>query len=118
LKKLKTLIPSLREKKRYIAFQVIHEKGEDFSYSDMESALWDAMLDFYGELGVSQTSVWLMKDLWNEKRKIGILRCNHKSVQKVIASLGLIERLGDTRVTFKILKVSGTIKSIKEKVRL
>ena len=115
MKKLKILAPTLREKKRYIAFQVISEEGEEFTYSDLESAIWNVTLDFLGEYGVSKTSVWLLKDCWDPKRQIGILRCNHKSVQAVIASLGLIDRLGDNRITFKILKVSGTIKSIREK---
>jgi ribonuclease P/MRP protein subunit POP5 len=112
-KKLKALAPTLREKKRYIAFQIISEEGEEFTYSDLEAAIWNTMLDFLGEEGVSRTSVWLIKDSWNPKKQTGILRCNHKSVQDVIASLGLIDRLGDDRITFKILKISGTIKSIK-----
>ena len=112
MKKLKILKPTLREKNRYISFQVISERGEEFTYSDLESAVWNTILDFLGERGVSKTSVWLLKDCWEQKRQIGILRCNHKSVQEVIASLGLINRLGDNRITFKILKVSGTIKSI------
>jgi len=114
MKKLKTLLPSLREKKRYISFQIISEKGEEFTYSDLESAVWNTTLDFLGEYGVSRTSVWLLKDCWNQKTQKGILRCNHKSVQEVIASLGLIDRLGDNRITFKVLKISGTIKSIKK----
>ena len=112
MKKLKILKPTLREKNRYIPFQVISETGEEFTYSDLESAVWNTILDFLGEQGVSKTSVWLLKDRWDQKRQIGILRCNHKSVQEIIASLGLINRLGDNRITFKILKVSGTIKSI------
>ena len=103
----------LREKKRYIAFQVISEEGEEFTYSDLESAIWNTALDFLGEYGVSKTSLWLLKDCWDRKKQIGILRCNHKSVQEVIASLGLIDRLGDNRVTLKILKISGTIKGVK-----
>jgi len=114
MKKLKILMPTLRKKPRYILFQVISEKGEEFTYSDLESAIWNTVLDFLGEYGVSKTSIWLLKDCWNQKRQIGILRCNHKSVQEVIASLGLIDRLGDNRVTFKILKISRTIKSIRE----
>jgi ribonuclease P/MRP protein subunit POP5 len=111
MRKLKVLLPSLRERKRYIAFQVISEEGEEFTYSDLEAAIWNTLLDFLGEEGVSRTSVWLLKDCWDPKKQIGILRCNHKSVQAVIATLGLIDRW----ITFKILKVSGTIKSIKEK---
>ena len=115
MKRLKILQPTLREKKRYIAFKVISEEGEEFTYSDLESAIWNTLLDFLGEHGVSKTSVWLMKDCWEQKKQIGILRCNHKSVQEIIATLGLIDRLGDNRITFKVLKVSGTIKIIKDK---
>ena len=115
MKKLKILQPTLREKIRYIAFRVISEEGEEFTYSDLESAIWNTLLDFLGEYGVSKTSVWLMKDCWNQEKQIGILRCNHKSVQEIIATLGLIDRLGDNRIMFKVLKVSGTIKNIKDK---
>ncbi len=115
-KKLKMLQPTLREKERYIAFQIISEEDEEFTYSDLESAIWNKMLDFLGEEGVSKTSVWLLKDSWVQKKQIGILKCNNKSVQEVIASLGLIDRLGDNRITFKILKISGTIKSIKSSI--
>lgn len=106
--KLKILPSTLREKIRYISFQVISE--EPIEYSDMESAIWNTMLDFLGEDGVAKTSVWLMKDRWDGNNQKGIIRCNNTSVTDVIASLGLIDRLGDNRVNFKILKVSGTIK--------
>ena len=112
-KKLKILMPTLRERYRYTTFQIISEEGEEFSYSDLESAVWNTMLDFLGEYGISKTSFFLLKDCWNQENQTGILRCNHKSVQDVIASLGLIDRLGDNRITFKILKISGTIKSIR-----
>jgi len=115
-KKLKILMPTLREKERYIAFQIVSEEGEELNYSDLEASIWNTMLDFLGEEGVSKTSVWLMKDCWDQKLQKGILRCNNKSVQEVIASLGLIDRLGDNRITFKILRISGTIKSIREKL--
>ncbi len=108
--KLKILSPTLREKERYISFKVISE--EPISYSDLEASIWSTLLDFYGELGTSQMSIWLVKNLWNEKEQSGVIRCNNKSVPKVIAGLGLITRLGESRIIFKILKVSGTIKSL------
>lgn len=108
--KLKKLPSTLREKIRYIAFQVISE--EPVEYSDLENAIWNTMLDFLGEEGVARTSVWLMKDRWNSNDQIGIIKCNNFSVTDVIASLGLIDRLGDNRITFKILKISGTINKV------
>jgi len=89
---------------------IIPEPGEDFSYSDLESSIWNTLLDFYGEKGVSEISPWLLKDTWDSKNFTGIIRCNNKSTEKVIAGLGLIDRLGDNRVCFKILKISGTVK--------
>jgi len=113
LKNLKILPPTLRERKRYIAFQVIPETNENFTYSDLEAGVWNTMLDFLGEEGVSKTSFWLLKDTWNPKIGTGIIKCNHKSTEVIIASLGLIDRLGDNRICFKILGVSGTIKGLK-----
>jgi len=108
--KLRVLPASLRERNRYILFKIIAEAP--IEYSDLEGAIWNTMLDFLGEHGVSKTSVWLMKDRWNEKEQTCVIRCNHLSVYEVIASLGLITRLGDARVAVKILKVSGTIKGL------
>ena len=108
--KLRILLPTLREKHRYIGFQVISE--EPITYSDLESAIYNTFLDFYGEYQFSKISLWIIKNLYNEKNQILIIRCNNKSVPDVIAGLGLISRLGDTRVILKILNVSGTIKGL------
>jgi len=112
MKKLKILPPTLRQKKRYISFQVIPEIGEDFTYSDLEAGIWNTMLDFLGEEGVSKTSMWLLKDTWDPNTRIGVIKCNHKMTEKIIASLGLIDRLGDNRICFKIIRISGTIKGL------
>jgi len=108
--KLKILSPTLREKERYILFKIISE--EPIVYSDLESSIWQTLLEFYGEFGVSQMSVWLVKNLYDVDKQVGVIRCNNKSVSKVIAGLGLITRLGESRVIFKIDKVSGTIKGL------
>jgi ribonuclease P/MRP protein subunit POP5 len=109
--KLKILLPSLREKERYVKFKVVSE--EPIQYADLEAAIWNIFLDFFGELGVSELSLWLIKNLWNGENQTAVIKCNNMSVQKVIAGLGLISRLGDSRIMIKILKVSGTIKGLK-----
>jgi len=110
MKKPKTLKPTLRERNRYILFQVISE--EPIVYCDLESAIWNTCLNFFGELGSSQMSLWIIKNLYDEKKQIGVIRCNNKSVTKVLSALGLLNKLGDIRLTVKILKVSGTIKGL------
>jgi ribonuclease P/MRP protein subunit POP5 len=110
--RLKILLPTLREKERYIKFKLISE--EPVEYADLEAAIWSTFLEFYGEEGVSRFSLWLIKNLWNPKEQTAVLKCNNKSVQQVLAGLGLISRLGDTRVIFKILGISGTLKKLKD----
>ncbi len=108
--KLKILSPTLREKERYIAFKIISE--EPIVYSDLEAGVWSTLLEFYGELGLSQMGLRIVKNLYNEAEQTAVIKCNNKSVPKVIAGLGLITRLGESRITIRILKVSGTIKSL------
>jgi ribonuclease P/MRP protein subunit POP5 len=109
--KLKILLPTLREKDRYISFQVISE--EPIEYSDLEPAILNTFLDFYGEYGFSKLSFWIIKNLYDLEKQIGVIRCNNKSVQQTVAGLGLVSRLGETRITIKIFKISGTIKGLK-----
>jgi len=108
--RLKILLPTLREKDRYISFQVISE--EPIEYSDLESGILNTFLEFYGEYGFSKLSFWIIKNLYEPEKQIGVIRCNNKSVQQTIAGLGLVSRLGETRITMKIFKVSGTIKGL------
>jgi ribonuclease P/MRP protein subunit POP5 len=113
-KKLKVLPPSLRERERYIAFQIISE--EPISYSDLENAIWNCGLEFFGEYGISRGWIWLIKNLYDEKKQIGVIKTTNKSVSQAIVCLSLISRLGDVRIVPKILKVSGTIKGLKLKI--
>lgn len=109
-KKLKINMPTLREKERYIAFEVVSE--EQIAFSDLEAAVWNTAQDFFGELGTSRISLWIIKNLYDEQKQMGVIRCNNFSVDKVLTTLGLITRLGDVRIIFKILSVSGTIKGL------
>ncbi len=109
--RLKILMPTLREKERYIKFKIFSE--ESVEYEDLESAIWNTFLDFYGESGVSKFSLWLIKNLWNPEEQTSIIKCNNNSVQEVVAGLGLISRLGDDRIIIKILGVSGTLRKLK-----
>ncbi len=110
---LKILPPTLRERKRYILFQVISE--EPIVYEDLEQAIWNQFLDTFGELGVSRLDMRIIRNLYSQEKQTCVISCNNTAVQQVIAGLGLLSRLGDSRIIIKILKVSGTIKGLKLK---
>lgn len=107
---MKTISPSLREKDRYVKFEVMSERP--IEYSDLESAIWNTSLELYGEVGVAGLSMWVIRNMYDKKKQSGVIRCNNKSVGSVISMLGMISRLGDTRTVFKIIAISGTISGL------
>ena len=109
-REMKVLPSTQRGKHRYVRFQILSD--EPIAYADLDAALWNTSLDFYGEKGVSSMDLWLVKNLYDSSKQIGIVRCAHTAVPAVLACFGLLDRLGDVRVSAKILKVSGTIRGL------
>ncbi|MFH1473541.1 MAG: Rpp14/Pop5 family protein [Candidatus Aenigmatarchaeota archaeon] len=109
----KSLPPSLRGRRRYIAYQVISE--EKVLLQDLINSIWHSILNFLGEHGSSEADIWIARDIYDEKKQMGLIRCSHLTVEHIRASLALMERIGDTRVVVKVLGVSGTIKAAKMK---
>jgi len=91
---MKALIPSHREKKRYLLLIGDNlKKNVEFSIKD-----------FIGTLGLSEAS-----PRWIEcTDKNGILSINRKSLEKIRSAFLLSKKV------IKILKVSGTLKALKK----
>ncbi len=92
---MKRLLPSLREKKRYIVFEGGSLKNID-----------EALNKFLGILGMSKVNPVVMKDKIKDKK--GIIRINHAYKDEVIVALSLVKGL-------KIIGVSGILKKTEEK---
>lgn len=109
----KFLPATLREKNRYIAYQVVSENK--LIFSDLNSAMWNSILNFLGELESAKARVWIMKDTYDEGKQTGTIKCSHDFVERARSALILIQRIGDARVAIKILGVSGTMKGARTK---
>jgi ribonuclease P/MRP protein subunit POP5 len=115
--KLKILPPHLRNKKRYLAFEVLSEKP--INREEVISLIWGAAGGLYGSCGVSSFDLWVVK-IWPCKSREqnivkGILRCSREEVSTVRSIFPLINRYKGKRVVFHTLGISGTIKSAKSK---
>ncbi len=120
IQKLKILPPTLRDKKRYIAFEVTSQGS--LGREDVISMLLDASLYLHGACGTGKYDIWVIK-LWickgdakdplgvNEHRMKGILRCRREEVDSVIAVIPTITKFRGKSVVFHTLGISGTIKS-------
>jgi len=105
--KLKALLPTLREKKRYIVFEAFGK--EDISQKAAMQSLMDNMQRFLGEFGMAKAGVILLKD-WHKNR--GILRVAHTQVDVVRAAIMLAK---GKDFMFKTLAVSGSLGKLRRK---
>ncbi len=103
------MLPSLREKKRYLAFEVIsNQKVENFK--EVSEAITGSASMFLGQLGMAKAGMIILKDKWNKSIQRGIMRVDHKHIDNLKASLTFIEKIGDKEAIVKSVGVSGILK--------
>jgi ribonuclease P/MRP protein subunit POP5 len=109
--KPKYLPPTLRDKNRYIAFQVIGERP--FKKDEIKKAIWEASLSALGFLGSARAKPWFIA--FDEKSQTGIVRVDRKHVEELRLALTFTTHINGSKVIFRSLGVSGTIKRLKRK---
>jgi len=108
------LLPSLREKKRYIAFEIVSE-GQIKDISAVSRQIKDNSLNFFGELGLANAGLMVVEDCWNRDAQRGIIRVNNKYMNHAKASLALISAIDGKEALVRSLGASGTLKKAKDK---
>ena len=109
----KILPPSLRAKARYVIFEVISEGHVVFE--DVQKSVWNAVTEWLGELGSSEMRLWIVKNLYNDDKQLGVIKCAHDRVEHIRASLAFVKIIGETHAIVRVLGVTGTIKSARLK---
>lgn len=114
LEKIKPMLPSLREKKRYLAFEIVSkEKIDDFRA--VEEAVWNACLNFLGELGTAKAGIMPIGEKWHAKKQRGLIRVNRKYVDHVRVALSLVRKISSQKVIIKTVGVSGIMQKAESK---
>jgi len=103
------LLPSLREKKRYILFNLVSEKS--IPKRDLIKAIENSCKRFLGELNYGKAGVSVVSDLTDNQR--GVVRVNTKFLDHVKASLILTKKINGEKVIFKNTKSSGILNKLK-----
>ncbi len=104
---MKLLPPSLRKRKRYIAFEIISARPVE--PEKVREALSTSLLKLYGEFGSPEFRLIEFRD------GKGMLMCFHDELEKVKIALTLIKKINNQDVIPVILGVAGTIKSCRRK---
>lgn len=112
--KLKPVLPSLREKKRYLVFEIISkEKITDISL--VSNTIWHYSMQFLGQLGVAKAGLIVLDNKWDPELQRGIIKVGHKHVDAVKASLMLADKIDNKDVIFRSLGVSGILNKAERK---
>lgn len=112
-KKLKPMKPTLRERKRYLTFEIVSEDHFN-DFSGISEEIYEALEDFLGTLGNAEAGILMLEDSWNPQTQHGVIRVNNKHVEKLKTSLMLIENIGKHSVIVKSVKTSGLLKKAKQ----
>jgi len=112
---MKPLPPTLREKRRYVVFELISLSEEKFSKKEVEKALTSSLFKTLGLFGVSDSSYWLVK--FYEDSQTGIIRVTNEYKDKLIASLNFFTEVNFKKIRVKLLKTTGTLKKANEVIK-
>ena len=106
---LKTLPPTLREKKRYISFKILYHR--ELSESEVVYIIRSAIINYYGIWGYSKSNPWLIS--YNHPK--GLLRIYRNELNFVKSALIIFNEYKSHPINIITLGVSGSIKKPREK---
>ncbi|MFH1589314.1 MAG: Rpp14/Pop5 family protein [archaeon] len=108
--KLKPLLPTLKEKKRYVVYEVLCE--EDLK-EDLSKEIVKKVTSILGVFDSAKAGVQSIE--YDNKQHKGVLRVAVKQVDKLKMSLALINALNDKELTIRTIGASGILKKARSK---
>lgn len=108
--KLKVLLPTLRQKKRFLRVKIISE--EHFEFKELSEGVNEELLSLLGSIDFGMFGVWILRDKFDEKKQEFLLRVSIKGKEKTLSALALINKVKGEKIHLEILRVSGTLKGV------
>ncbi len=105
---------SLRERKRYLAFEIVSESPIQDSNA-VSKAIWDKALEYLGELGCAEAGIITLNDKYDKEKQRGLIRVNNRSLDKMRATLALIEQIEGHEVIVRSRGASGILQKAEGK---
>ena len=101
--KIKTILSTLKEKKRYVLYEI-----ESKRKMNNQQVIQEGLKNFIGDLGLAKAGLQFIKS----KNNRGIFQVTNKSLNEVRTGLALIQD-SENPIRIKTLKVSGMINKLK-----
>ncbi|MDI3474227.1 MAG: hypothetical protein PWR30_550 [Candidatus Woesearchaeota archaeon] len=114
MKRIKPLMPSEREKKRYLVLECISK--QNFDFSELQSALTNVVRNYIGLLGEAGAGIFFLKNSFEEQNQRFIIKVRNNYVDEVLASLALLNNINGNEVIMRSIFCSGSLNKAKEKL--
>ena len=101
------LLPSLRQKKRYVVVEVLAEKP--LSWGEFKEGIEQTLLSFWGQFGLARAGPMLIPEKFKGQR--GIIKVNNVYVDELKAALVLSTKIKNTPIILRSIATSGTLKT-------
>ena len=111
MQKLKPVMPSLREKKRYLAYEVLANSKVDVN--SVAKSLWTSVLEWVGQQGAARMGLIVLTDQYNSTKQRGVVKVSHNMIDELKASLTLITNVDGRPATVRSITVSGNLNKAK-----
>jgi len=103
----------LKEKKRYVIFEIISEKR--VKEDAVKKAFFREIKSFIGINGMADAAPTVV--YFDEKSKKGVLKVDNRALKQVEQALSLIREISFNKCFVHIIKTTGTVKKAKELVK-
>lgn len=108
--KLKPLLPTLKEKKRYLVYEVISDKRIKL---DISKKILTHVKSCMGVFDAAEAGVQAI--IYDVDKQRGVLRVSTNFVDKLKVSLALMNELDDEEIIVRSVGVSGILKKAKDR---
>ncbi len=108
----KPLLPTLRQKKRYVVYEVI--SGKDIDFNRIFPAIQHSYKECFGIFGLGKAGLHDMR-IYDRNAKRGVLKINHKYVDNLRAALGMMTEIAGEKAIVHTVGVSGILRKTKIK---
>ena len=111
--KIKPILPSLRERKRYVVFNIISNKKTE--YKPVFNEIISSFKKLFGEVLLGKAGLMALDGTWNKEKQSGAFRVNRKYLDQARAAMTLVKQINDNKIIIRSVGVSGILKKAKQK---
>ena len=104
--------PTLREKRRYLLVAV-EPAGTPIIQKDLYYAISDAVTSLWGDVMASA----IMPAVVAAEGRFLVIRCRRGTERELAVALSTITKCRECRIVLRLVAVSGTIESLRERIR-